>query len=66
MANENKKLDLTTVNKLPVFLQALIGIGLLVVVAALGFAALYLIDFVLLDADPVGKLISTISGAIKK
>ncbi len=42
-------------DRLPVFVQLLIGLALLVLIAAIGFAVLWLIDFGLLDLDPIGR-----------
>ena len=42
-------------DRLPVFVQLLIGLALLVLIAVIGFAVLWLIDFGLLDLDPIGR-----------
>ena len=43
-------------DRLPVFIQLLIGLGILVLIAVIGFSLLYLIDIAFLDFDPLGKL----------
>lgn len=42
-------------DRLPVFIQLLIGLALLVLIALVGFVVLWLIDFGLLDLDPIGR-----------
>lgn len=51
-------------DKLPVALQLLIGIGVLLLIAAVGFAIFFAVDILLLDFDPVGKLAASIGHAI--
>ena len=43
-------------DRLPVFVQLLIGLGILILIAAVGFSLLYLIDIAFLDFDPIGKI----------
>ncbi|MCR5724135.1 MAG: hypothetical protein K6G80_03520 [Treponema sp.] len=43
--------------QLPLPLQLLAGIGILVLIAFGGIGFMYLIDGVLLDLDPIGKLL---------
>ncbi len=45
-------------------LQCCLGILALLGIFAVGFAVFFLLDIVLLDADPIGKLISGIAGAV--
>ncbi len=47
-------------DKLPIAVQMLIGLAALLAIAIVGFAAVYAIDFLLLDFDPIGKLFSAI------
>lgn len=61
MANEKNKTGLNKFDHLPIVVQLLIGLGLLLVVAAIGFAALYILDIFILDHDPIGPLITTIT-----
>lgn len=42
-------------DKLPVFIQLLIGLAILLAIAVVGFAILWLVDFGLLDLDPIGR-----------
>lgn len=51
-AAEQAKFD-----KKPVFVQLLLGIGGLLAVAVIGFVALYAIDILFLDWDPIAKLV---------
>ena len=45
--------------------QMLIGILVLLLIAAIGFVVFFAVDLLLLDFDPIGKLASLISGALK-
>ena len=51
-------------DKLPVAVQMLIGIGLLLLIAAIGFAVFFAVDILLLDFDPIGRLGAAIGHAI--
>ena len=44
------------IDKLPVFCQLLVGLHVLAGIALVGFLCLWLIDIVLLDADPFGHI----------
>ena len=44
-------------DKLPIFIQFLIGLAILIVIAIIGFTALWLLGFGILDFDPVGRLL---------
>ena len=44
-------------DRLPVFVQLLIGMGILLLIAVIGFTLLYLLDIAFLDFDPIGKLL---------
>lgn len=50
---------------LPVFVQFIIGVLALLAIVAVGFAVFYVLDILLLDFDPIGKLAGIISGAAK-
>ena len=54
-ASENKK------GMNPV-LEGLLGIGSLVLITVVGFFVFYAFDMLLLDFDPIGKLVSFIAG----
>ena len=47
-------------DKLPVAIQLLIGIGVLLIIAAIGFAIFFAVDILLLDFDPVGKAFASL------
>ncbi|MBQ9205784.1 MAG: hypothetical protein IJ158_03630 [Treponema sp.] len=49
-------------DSLPIAVQMLIGIGVLLLIAAIGFAVFFAVDLLLLDFDPIGKLASAIFG----
>lgn len=55
--NDNK---LSGFDKLPVFLQGLIGIGSLALVTVVGFFVFFAFDILLLDFDPIGRLVQLI------
>jgi len=61
-ANKN---GLSGFDSLPVFVQLLIGILALLAIAVIGFSVFYVIDILLLDADPIGNLVSFIASAAK-
>ncbi len=46
------------IDRLPIALQLLLGLGTLAVVGIVGIALLWIIDIPFLDWDPIGKLIS--------
>jgi len=52
-------------DSLPIAVQMLVGIALLILIAAVGFAIFFAVDILLLDFDPIGKLVSLIAGALK-
>lgn len=60
IANNKKGFD-----NLPVIIQLLIGIFLLLLIAAIGFGIFYLVDILLLDVDPIKKLVVLIADAVK-
>ena len=47
-------------DSLPIAVQMLVGIALLLVIAVVGFAVFFAVDLLLLDFDPIGKLVSAI------
>lgn len=47
---------------LPIAVQMLVGIGALLLIAAVGFAVFFAVDILLLDFDPIGKLAGLIFG----
>ena len=49
-------------DSLPIAVQMLIGIAVLLLIAVIGFAVFFVIDVLLLDFDPIGKLVSLIFG----
>ncbi|MBO6219640.1 MAG: hypothetical protein J6N81_08730 [Treponema sp.] len=49
-------------DSLPIAVQMLVGIGVLLLIAAVGFAVFIAVDLLLLDFDPIGKLVSLIFG----
>ncbi|MBB5224989.1 hypothetical protein [Treponema ruminis] len=49
-------------DSLPIALQMIIGIAILLLIAAVGFAVFFAVDILLLDFDPIGKLASAIFG----
>jgi hypothetical protein len=49
-------------DSLPIAVQMIIGIAILLLIAAAGFAVFFAIDILLLDFDPIGKLASAIFG----
>ncbi len=59
----NKKSDF---DNLPIAVQMLLGILLLLAIAAIGFGVFLAVDLLLLDFDPVGKLVGLISGLFTK
>ncbi len=52
-------------DKLPIALQMIAGLGLLLLIVIIGFAVFFAVDILLLDADPIGRLASAISAAVK-
>lgn len=46
------------IDKLPIALQLLLGLGVLAAVGIIGIGVLWFIDMPLLDWDPIGKIIS--------
>lgn len=63
MASNTKKMS--NFDKLPVVVQFLIGLILLFLIAAIGFGVFFLVDIVLLDLDPIAKIVTAISAAVK-
>lgn len=57
LANKTSKFD-----SLPIAVQMLIGIAILLLIALVGFAVFFAVDLLLLDFDPIGKLIGLIFG----
>ena len=49
-------------DSLPIAVQMIIGIAILLLIAAVGFAVFFAVDILLLDFDPIGKLASAIFG----
>ena len=49
-------------DSLPIAVQMIIGIAILLLIAAVGFAVFFAVDILLLDFDPIGKLVSAIFG----
>ena len=47
-------------DSLPIAVQMLVGIALLLLIAVVGFAVFFAVDLLLLDFDPIGKLVSAI------
>ncbi len=47
-------------DSLPIAIQMLIGIAILILIAVVGFAVFFAVDLLLLDFDPIGKLVSAI------
>ena len=47
-------------DSLPIAVQMLIGIAVLILIAVVGFAVFFAVDLLLLDFDPIGKLVSFI------
>ena len=52
-------------DKRPVFVQLLIGIIALLIIAVVGFSLFFAVDILLLDFDPIGKVISAIASAAR-
>lgn len=50
----------STIDKLPTPVQAILGGLSLLGITAAGFGAFFAVDILLLDFDPIGKLISAI------
>ncbi|MBR4375153.1 MAG: hypothetical protein IKO57_11605 [Treponema sp.] len=64
-----KKNTVNSQNKfdsLPVIVQFLLGLLALIAIAVIGFTVFYILDFLLLDFDPIGRLASAISTALEK
>lgn len=53
-------------DNLPIAVQMLIGIAILLAIAIVGFGVFFAFDLLLLDFDPVGKLVSFIAGLFSK
>ncbi len=53
-------------DNLPIALQMIAGLGLLLLIVIIGFAVFFAIDILLLDADPIGNIVSAISASLKK
>ena len=53
------------IDSLPVFVQFFIGVLALILIVLIGFAVFYLIDILLLDADPIGRAITAITQSAK-
>lgn len=49
-------------DSLPIAVQMLIGIAILLLIAVVGFAVFVAFDLLLLDFDPIGKLVGLIFG----
>jgi len=54
--------DQAKFDKLPISTQLLSGIGVLLIVAVVGFAFLFAIDILFLDLDPIGRLLGFTTG----
>ena len=52
-------------DRLPVIAQFIIGLVALAVIVAAGFAVFFLVDIILLDADPIGNGVAAIARALK-
>ncbi|MBR1535631.1 MAG: hypothetical protein IJ630_01680 [Treponema sp.] len=48
-------------DSLPIAVQMLVGIGLLLIIAVVGFAIFMAVDIFLLDLDPIGRLVSALT-----
>ncbi len=59
----NKKSDF---DNLPIAVQMLLGLLLLLAIAAVGFGVFFAVDLLLLDFDPIGKLVGLITGLFTK
>ena len=59
----NKKSDF---DNLPIAVQMLLGILLLLAIAVIGFGVFFAVDLLLLDFDPIGKLVGLITGLFTK
>lgn len=55
--NDNKASGL---DRFPVFIQGLIGVGSLALITVVGFFVFFAFDILLLDFDPIGKLVQLI------
>ena len=53
-------------DNLPIAVQMLIGIAVLLAIAIVGFGVFFAFDVLLLDWDPVGKLVSFIASLFTK
>lgn len=53
-------------DSLPKFVQLVVGLLLLALVAVAGFAVFFVLDILLLDADPIGNAIAAIAHAAGK
>ena len=65
MASNAVNKNVTAFDSLPIAVQMLIGIGILLLIAVIGFAVFMAVDIFLLDFDPIGRLAGAISGAVK-
>ncbi len=66
MANSESSGLRSTIDALPVPVQFCIGILMLALVAVAGFAVFFIIDILLLDADPIGSLVTLIAHSAGK
>lgn len=64
MASNTSVAEKKGFDSLPIAVQMLIGIGLLLIIAVIGFAVFFAIDILLLDFDPIGRLVGFIAGKI--
>ena len=64
MASNTAVSDKKGFDSLPIAVQMLVGIGLLLIIAVIGFAVFFAIDILLLDFDPIGRLVGFISSKI--
>lgn len=53
-------------DNLPIAVQMLVGIAVLLAIAIVGFGVFFAFDVLLLDWDPVGKLVSFIASLFTK
>lgn len=61
MASNTVEKKASGFDSLPIAVQMLIGIGALLGIAAIGFGVFFAVDILLLDADPIGLLVSKIA-----
>ena len=53
-------------DKLPIAVQMLLGILLLLAIAAIGFGVFFAVDALLLDFDPIRKIAGLLAGLFTK